>query len=81
MNGPMKLVQGDKILDNTKLESGFKLVSNELIHTGKVFQTRKKSETIQIANMRKLVATSTTKPSPCSFAVVIPSPGSSLRNS
>uniref|UniRef100_A0A6N2LG99 ENT domain-containing protein n=1 Tax=Salix viminalis TaxID=40686 RepID=A0A6N2LG99_SALVM len=62
MNGPMKLIQGDKILDNTKLESGFKLVSNELIHTGKVFQTRKKSETIQIANMRKLVATSTSKP-------------------
>lgn len=78
MNGPMKLIQGDKILDNTKLESGFKLVSNELIHTGKVFQTRKKSETIQIANMRKLVATSTTKPCPCSFAVVIPSPGQPL---
>ncbi|KAL3592760.1 hypothetical protein D5086_011400 [Populus alba] len=72
MNGPMKLTQADKILDNAKLESGFKLASNELFHTGKVFQARKKSENIQLASMRKVVVMSTAKPFPCSFEIVIP---------
>jgi hypothetical protein len=78
MNGPMKLTQADKILDNAKLESGFKLASNELFHTGKVFQARKKSENIQLASMRKVVVMSTAKPCPCSFAIVIPCQGKPL---
>ncbi|CAK7346505.1 unnamed protein product [Dovyalis caffra] len=77
----MKLLQSDKILDDTKCESGFKLLPNELIHTGKVSQTTKKSENIQPANMRRDMVMSTTKQCICSLANVIPSPGSSLRDS
>lgn len=73
----MKLLKGDKIVDNNKRESGFKLLSNELIHTGKVFQTMKKAGNIEPANLRKdvVMSLSPTKPSRCSFAIVIPSSG------